>query len=121
MKSTNVNLNEKSCKTQNALIAEWLLAGNTITDKIARKEFDCSRISARIHNLKNDERRRGTGQDHHAEGYSRHGALRDQRDEHRGAEACQADVYQRGERITDRLRQYSFLSFGFCSKSKRYR
>lgn len=56
MKSTNVNLNEKSCKTQNALIAEWLLAGNTITDKIARKEFDCSRISARIHNLKNDER-----------------------------------------------------------------
>lgn len=26
-----------------------------------------------------------------------------------------------GERITDRLRQYSFLSFGFCTKSKRYR
>ena len=40
--------------TQNDLILEYLLQGNSITPLIALQKFGCFRLSARIHNLRED-------------------------------------------------------------------
>lgn len=51
MKS-NINENEKQSQSQNARIAAYLKAGNSITQKEAYHMFDCFRLGARIADIK---------------------------------------------------------------------
>lgn len=48
----NVNENETSSRSQNALIADYLRQGNSITPIEALNLFGCMRLGARIADLK---------------------------------------------------------------------
>ena len=48
----NINENRKTSKSQNALILEWMLAGNTITQLEALSMCGCSRLAARIADIR---------------------------------------------------------------------
>ena len=48
----NINENGKTSKSQNALIIEWMLAGNTITQLEALSMYGCSRLAARIADIR---------------------------------------------------------------------
>lgn len=48
----NINDNPQSSATQCALIKDWLLKGNTITQVEALNMFGCFRLASRIHDLK---------------------------------------------------------------------
>ena len=48
----NINENSKTSKSQNDLILEWMLAGNTITPLEALEKFKCFRLGARIADIK---------------------------------------------------------------------
>lgn len=52
MKNENCNLNEESCRTQCEKIAEWLKAGNSVTQMQALRMFRCFRLASRIHDLR---------------------------------------------------------------------
>lgn len=48
----NINLNEKSAKSQCDMIAAWLSEGYSITSLEALSRFDCMRLASRICDLK---------------------------------------------------------------------
>ena len=48
----NINENTKTSKSQNDLILEWMLAGNTITQLEALSMCGCSRLAARIADIR---------------------------------------------------------------------
>ena len=48
----NINENSKTSKSQNDLILEWMLAGNTITQLEALEKFGCSRLASRVSDIK---------------------------------------------------------------------
>jgi hypothetical protein len=50
-----ITLNFNAARNQRAQIREALLEGRRITDDIAREEFGCRRLGARIWELRHDE------------------------------------------------------------------
>lgn len=48
----NINPNQQSSASQNALIRQWLEQGHTITALEALELFGCLRLPSRIHDLK---------------------------------------------------------------------
>lgn len=48
----NINENSKTSKSQNDLILEWMLAGNTITPLEALNKFGSLRLPARIADIR---------------------------------------------------------------------
>ena len=48
----NINENHKSSKSQTDMILEWMLSGKTITPLEALHRFGCTRLAARIADIK---------------------------------------------------------------------
>lgn len=48
----NINENSKTCRSQTDLILEWMLAGHTITPLEALAMYGCSRLAARIADIR---------------------------------------------------------------------
>ena len=48
----NINENTKTSRSQTDLILEWMLAGNTITQLEALSMYGCSRLAARIADIR---------------------------------------------------------------------
>lgn len=48
----NINENTKTSRSQTDLILDWMLAGHTITPLEALEKYGCSRLAARIADIR---------------------------------------------------------------------